>query len=132
MILLGRLISLDFVPGRWEVLRCHRNFAVGRHDDTAEAGEIAIELDRPSPSQISSVVLLPICIDLLVGGTEGLVLGLIEEQAESQMATYRRLGIFTCSVDVLYDRDFFSRAHENHLKAHIERSLTLALQIRLV
>ena len=123
---------MDFVPGVWEMLRCQCDFAVGRHDDTAEAGEFAIELDRPSPSQISRVVLLPICIDLLVGGTEGLVLGLVEEEVESQMGTYRRLGISTCSVDDLYDRDFLSRAHENHLKTQIERSLTLALPIRLV
>ena len=115
----------------WEILRCQPHFTVDWHGDSAGAGEIAFELDRPCPSEISRVVLLPICIDLLIGGTEGLLLGLIE-QAETQMATYRRLGIFNCEVDVLYDRGFFSRADENHLEAQIEQLLTLAPPIRLV
>jgi len=134
MILRGRLIPLSFKPGVWERVRCQRNFAIdgcSGHSDIARAGAIAIELDRPSPSEISRVVLLPVCIDLLVGGAEGLLLGSLE-QAESHMAVHRRLGLFTCRADVLFDPGFFSRANEKHLKAKIAQLLTLAQPIRLV
>jgi hypothetical protein len=134
MILLGRLIPWSFKPGMWEIVRCQRNFPIdgwSGHSDIARAGAIAIELDRPSPSEISRVVLLPICIDLHVGDIEGLLLGLLE-QAEGHMAVYVRLGLFTCRADVLFDRGFFSRPNENDLKAKIEQLLTLAQPMRLV
>ena len=134
MILSGRLISLSFKPGRWEIARCQRNFAIdgcSGHSDISQAGPIAIELDRPSPSEISRVALLPICVDLLVGHIEGLLVGLLE-QAESHLALYRRLGLFNCRADALFDRGFFSRANANHLEVEIEQLLTLAQPMGLV
>jgi hypothetical protein len=118
----------------WEIVHCQRNFPINGcsgHSDIARAGAIAIELDRPSPSEISHVVLLPICINLLVGDIEGFLLGLLE-QAEGHMAVYVRLGLFTCRADVLFNRGFVSRANKNDLKVKIEQLLTLAQPMRLV
>jgi hypothetical protein len=133
IILVGRLLPLNFEPGTWEIKRYQRNFAIdvcSVHSDIARAGAIDIELDRPSPSEISRVVLLPICINLLNGDTEGLLLGLLE-QAESHMGVYRRLGLFTCRADDLFDRGF-SQGNEIDLKVKIEQFLTLAQPMRLV
>jgi hypothetical protein len=134
MILLGRLISLSLEPVIWERLSCQRTFATSGcrvHGNTTTAGTITIELDRPSLSPISRAVLLPICIDVLVGHTEGLLLELVE-QAESHMATYHRLGIFNCSAYNLFDQDFLSQIDSSHLKAKVEESLTLVPPIKLV
>jgi hypothetical protein len=134
MILLGRLISCSFKPGMWEIVRCQRNFTIdgcSGQSNIIQAGVIDFELDRPIPSNIIRVVLLPICIDLLSGIIEGLLLGLLE-QDEGHMAVYVRLGLFFCRDDVLFDRGFFSQVNENDLEAKLERLLTLAQPTKLV
>jgi hypothetical protein len=90
---------------------------------------VHIELDRPSTSSTSDAVLLPIFIDLLNGGTEGLVLVPVENTGGTSQK-YRRLGIFECRADTLFDRALWSSGGD--MNAAVEHELDCIEPIQIV
>jgi hypothetical protein len=92
---------------------------------------ISVELDRLSRSTTAQIVLLSACVDLR-GYAEGLVL-VAEKDDDGDVNIYRRLGIFECQAEALFNSAYWSKmGDDTDLRVKIETAGKDAEEIKVI
>jgi hypothetical protein len=93
---------------------------------------ISVKLDRPTKSTTAQIVVLPACTNLLQGYTESLVL-VAEKDDDSGVNIYRRLGIFKCQAEALFNSAYWSKiGDDTDPCAKIENARKDAEEIKVI